>query len=169
MIYFNNHFFDRRPAVKESEAKVDYPSHQMLLYVEKIDGSYGPLRTGSYMSKNYIDDFWDKQKRLKEEGIERLMSGELSPVGYYMLLQGLTESDLARRVGIGAGRVKKHRLAPHFPGVTVALLKRYAEVFGVSLASMASVVVPAGRSAADFRKKNKNSFVVVSEMGEEKP
>ncbi len=169
MIYFYNLIFNRRPVVKESDARVDYPSHQMLLYVEKNDGSFGPLQTGSYMSKNYIDDFWEKQKRLREQGIERLLSGELSPVGYYMLLNAMTESDVARRVGVGAGRVKKHRLLPHFPDVTLSLLRRYAEVFGVALASMVCVVVHGGDGAADLRKKNRNPFVVVSDMKGETP
>jgi len=51
--------------MKEADAKVEYQEHQMLLYVEKSDGSYGPLQTGSYMSKNYIDDFWTSANALK--------------------------------------------------------------------------------------------------------
>jgi hypothetical protein len=153
--------------VKEAEAKVDYPTHQMLLYVEKNDGSFGPLRTGSYMSKNYIDDYWDKRKRLKDQGISLLLSGEISPVGYYMLMGDMTPADVARRVGIGTRRVNKHRLVSHFQGITVSLLTRYADVFGVSIASMAAVTVPAGDNAAELRKKNKNPFVVITDLEEE--
>jgi hypothetical protein len=149
--------------VKESDARVEYPAHQMLLYVEKNDGSYGSLQTGSYMSKNYIDDFFDKQKRIQEQAIERLISGELSPVGYYMLIHGMTMPDVAHRVGIGVGRVKKHRLLPYFPEIRLSLLKRYADVFGVPIASLATVVVHAGEGAADYRKKNQNPFVVISD------
>jgi hypothetical protein len=136
----------------------------MLLYVEKSDGVYGPLQTGSYMSQNYIDDFWDKRKRLREQGIENLLSGDLSPVGYYMLVHGMTPADVARRVGIGVGRVKKHQYLPHFPGIRLSLLQRYAEVFGVSIASMVGVVVHAGKNAPDIRKKNKNPFVIITDM-----
>jgi hypothetical protein len=150
--------------MKEADARVDFPSHQMLLYVEKSDGSYGPLQTGSYMSKNYIDDFWDTRKRLRDEGIAHLLSGELSPIGYYMLIYDMTPADVARRVGIGAWRVKRHRYLRHFPKTRLSLLKRYADVFNVSIASMVSVVVNAGENAADVRKKNKNPFVVITEM-----
>jgi hypothetical protein len=168
MIYFNSLiFFSRSPEVKEADARVDYPSHQMVLYVEKGDGSYGPLQTGSYMAKNYIDDFWDKQNHVRELAIEGLLSGELSPIGYYMALLQMTPANVARRAGTGVGRVKRHRLSRHFAGIGPSLLKRYAAVFNVPLESLASIEVHGGERAAQLRQKNKNPFVMITGAKEE--
>jgi hypothetical protein len=127
-----------KPGMKEADAKVEYQEHQMLLYVEKSDGSYGPLQTGSYMSKNYIDDFWDKRKRLENEAIEKLTNSIISPVGYYMLLLDLTPPDVARRTGISLRNVKKHSLPKNFPKISSACIKRYSEVFGVPVSEFLS-------------------------------
>ena len=51
--------------MKENEALIDYEPHQLVLYVEKADGTFGPLQTGSFISKNYIEDFWDKMEKLR--------------------------------------------------------------------------------------------------------
>ena len=97
--------------MKEKEARVDYREHQLVLYVEKKDGSYGPLRTGSYITKNYIDDYWYKRRNLEKEYLDRVMRGEISPIAYYMVLEELTPSELAARVKLPTRKVKRH-LAP---------------------------------------------------------
>jgi hypothetical protein len=152
--------------MKETDARVDYQSHQMLLYVEKSDGSYGPLQTGSYMSKNYIDDFWEKRKRTEDEAFEKLTNSIISPVGYYMLLLDMTPSDVARRAGISLRKVKKHALPRYFPAIKLSCIKRYAEVFGIPVAALFSLVVPSARRAAVSYKKTRNPFVAIFELSE---
>lgn len=154
--------------MKEADARVDYPAHQMVLYVEKSDGSYGPLQTGSYMSKNYIDDFWDKRKRIEDEGFEKLTNSIISPVGYYMLLLDMTPSDVARRTGISIRNVKKHTLPQHFPKIRLSCIQRYAEVFGVPVAALFSLFVPPSFSKKISYKKTLNPFVVITGINEVK-
>jgi hypothetical protein len=67
--------------VKEDEARIDHGRHELLLYVEKSDGSYGPIQTGAYLATNYMDDFVQKRKNLEDECMEKLRSGEVSAVG----------------------------------------------------------------------------------------
>jgi hypothetical protein len=90
------------------------------------------------MSKNYIDDFWDKRKRLENEAIEKLTNLIISPVGYYMLLLDMTPPDVARRTGISLRNIKKHALPRYFPKISSACIKRYAEVFGVPVSEFLS-------------------------------
>lgn len=153
--------------MKEADAWVDYQSHQMLLYVEKSDGSYGALQTGSFMSKNYIDDFWDKRKRIENEGFEKLTNSIISPVGYYMLLLDMTAADVARRTGISLRNVKKHALPEHFPRVKLSCIQRYAEVFGVPVAALFSLHVPPTASTKVSYKKTRNPFVAIFEINKE--
>jgi hypothetical protein len=154
--------------MKEADARVDYKPHQMLLYVEKSDGSYGALQTGSYMSKNYIDDFWDKRKRIEDEGFEKLTNALISPVGYYMLLLDMTPADVARRTGISLRNVKKHSLPEHFPKAKLSCIRRYAEVFGVPIAALFSLHAQPRASVGVSYKKTRNPFVTLFEINKER-
>lgn len=122
--------------MKEKEAKIDYREHQLVLYVEKKDGSYGPVQTGSYITKHYIDDYWYKRKNLEKEYQEKIRRGEISPIAYYMILEELTPSELASRVGIPTRKVKRHLRPEHFGTITVDQLDRYCAVFNVSYFSL---------------------------------
>ena len=40
--------------MKEKDGIIDCPQQQLILYVEKEDGTYEPLQTGSYLTKNSL-------------------------------------------------------------------------------------------------------------------
>jgi hypothetical protein len=144
--------------MKEKEARVDYREHQLILYVEKKDGSYGPMRTGSYITKNYIDDYWYKRHNLEKEYLAKVIKGEISPIAYYMTIEELTPSELASRVKIPARRVKKHLVPATFGTATVDELKRYCGVFGVPLSSMLLAVVAAKKGVSVTEKQTGNPY-----------
>jgi hypothetical protein len=150
--------------MKEANAKVDYFEHQLLLYVEKEDGSYGPLQTGAYMAKNYLDDFLQKRKNIETECIKKLQDGEISPVVYYMLLYNMTPNDIAKRVGISKSRVLKHQTPKGFAKAKVEEIRKYADVFGVSLSSMFQIVVPKEDKIIINDKKTKNPYFSILEI-----
>ena len=77
-----------------------------VLYVEKEDGSYGPLQTGSFLVGNYLDDYFQKRGRFERQCLERLLSGEYSPVAYYQVLRGEVDAELSSNLVVfgGAGR-----------------------------------------------------------------
>jgi len=150
--------------MKETDGTIDYKAHQMVLYVEKDTGAYEPLQTGSYMSKNYIDDFWEKRRSIEANAAGRLLAGAISPVEYYMLLLDMTPADVARRVGISVRKVNKHRTPSAFSSVSVKLLKRYADVFGVSVASLFSIAPPSSGALKVTYKQTNNPFIVIMEI-----
>jgi hypothetical protein len=127
--------------MKEKEGFVDYPEQQMILYVEKDDGNYGPIQTGSYLSANYMDDYLFKRRNLESELRELLTNGDISPVKYYMVLEDLSISELSARAGIRKSRVKTHLDAKHFGGATVHELSKYAAVFNIPTANLLQTVV----------------------------
>ncbi len=118
--------------MKEKEGFVDCPEQQLILYVEKEDGTYGPMQTGSYLTRNYIDDYFGKRQKLEAELKEKLAHGEISPIGYYMTLEDLTLAELASRVGISQRKARKHVEPDRFGEIPRDLLNRYADVFNVS-------------------------------------
>lgn len=127
--------------MKEKDIYVEYEPQQLIMYVEKDDGSYGALQTGSFPSKEYLDDFWFKKKNLEKELANRLKEGEISPVYYYMLLTEISESELATRVGISNSKVKKHLKPEYFKKIRLDILQRYAEVFDVPVANMLQIIL----------------------------
>ena len=147
--------------MKEKDASVDYKEHQLVLYVEKKDGSYGPVRTGSYITKNYIDDFWLKRKHLEEEFLGKVRRGEISPIAYYMTLEELTPSELAARVGVSARRVKKHLTPRHFGDISLDELRRYCDVFNIPLINMLQAVVTDKKNLNITEEKTDNPFFTI--------
>jgi hypothetical protein len=127
--------------MKENEGFVDYPEQQMILYVEKDDGKYGPMQTGSYLSANYMDDYLYKRRNLEIELRRQLVNGDISPVKYYMILEDLSFSELAARAGIRKSKVRKHLDPKKFGDATAEELGRYAAVFNIPLANLLQIVL----------------------------
>jgi hypothetical protein len=127
--------------MKEKDGYVDYPEQQMILYVEKEDGNYGPMQTGSYISANFIDDYFIKRKNLEAGLREQVTKGIISPVKYYMTLEDLSLSELSARAGIRKSKVQKHLGMTHFADATVDELCRYAAVFNIPAANMLQLIL----------------------------
>ena len=121
--------------MKEDDAKVDHP-HQMLLYVEKADGSYGTVQTGSYMAHNYLDDFQEKQQYFHETNLKAVLSGEASPIAYYLHIQELSIPECADRIGLSKAAVKRHMQPKYFEHITIKQAIAYAELFGIPVARL---------------------------------
>lgn len=119
--------------MKEKEGFVDCPEQQMILYVEKENGQFGPMQTGSYITKNYIDDYFDKRKNLEQSLHEQIKKGEISPVKFFMVWEDLTEKELAARTRIPLRKVRKHLLPHYFNNLSADILQRYSIVFNVSV------------------------------------
>jgi hypothetical protein len=151
--------------MKEKEAFVDDKKHVMTVFVEKDDGSYQAIETGSYMVKNYFDDFQKKMKYFQETAFNKLKNNEISPVGYYMILRDMAAGDVAVRVGISTSKVKKQQKTDHFKNISIDLARRYAEVFGIEIGQFFQF--SSGISAPVNPVKTKNPFITVFEYQRE--
>jgi hypothetical protein len=119
--------------MKEKDGYIDCPEQQVILYVEKEDGKYGPIQTGSYITRNFLDDYELKRKHLEENLRNQIQEKEVSPIYYYMVLEDLTISELAARVKLRKAKVKKHLEYGSFSSIKSEILKQYADVFNVSV------------------------------------
>jgi hypothetical protein len=119
--------------MKEKDGYVDCPEQQVILYVEKEDGRYGPIQTGSYITRNFLDDYELKRKHLEDSLRNKIQNKEISPIYFYMVLEDLTISELSARVGIRKGKVKKHLEYDSFHSINSETLAQYADVFNVSV------------------------------------
>ena len=71
--------------MKEKDAQFK-TERKLVLYVEKNNGAYRPIETGSYMIETHFEDFLKKRQNLKISYTERLKKGEISPIEYYRCL-----------------------------------------------------------------------------------
>jgi len=127
--------------MKEKDGYTNAPEQQVILYVEKDDGNYGPMQTGSYLTGNYLDDYELKRGHLEESLRNRVLNNEISIISYYMVLEDLTVSELASRAGLRSSVVKEHLSPSGFGRARVSALKKYAAVFNISISSLLQVVM----------------------------
>ena len=153
--------------MKEKDLYVDYKPQQHVYYVEKEDQQYGPIISGSYLAKNYLDDYYLKQKNLELALRTKVIEGEISPIEYYMTLQDLSIADLAARVNIRRSRLKKYLKPDFFNRIPLSLLRKFAEVFDIPVANFFQVLITREdeRSTLDINQLNtKNPTFVVTKI-----
>lgn len=130
--------------MKEKDAFVDFPAHETVMFVEKDDGRYDTMQTGSFLAKNYFDDYLDKQRKLLDSLRSRFVAGEISPVAYFMTLRDMAPADVAARVGVRTRTVRKHMLPAHFRNMKLSMAVKYADVFGIPVAQFFKVPSQSG-------------------------
>ncbi len=137
--------------MKEKELLVDSAPHQLVLYAEKDDESYGPVVTGSFMSSKYLDDYFEKINKWERSLRTQWEKGEISPVYYYMILQEYGEKDLAKRAGVSLRRLRKHFKMKYFKKLRLHQLANYAEAFDIPVAFMFSLPLVNKENAHSIR------------------
>lgn len=161
--------------MKEKDAYIDYEPQQLIMYVEKDDGSFGPIQTGSYISKNYLDDFWEKMLRLRNNLLEQLKKNEITPVYFYKLIHDFNDVELARRTGISVFKVKRHQKVNSFKSIRLSDLQKYAYAFDVPVSNLfQAIVVEDNENRAETDKntqaiivkqtRTENPFVVITKI-----
>lgn len=153
--------------MKEKEAQINFDLHPLVLYVEKEDGSYGRTESASYLSSNFLDDYFDKIKKWDKELKEQLEKGEISPVYYYMIMLEFGKGDLASRVGISKRRLRKHCNMGAFERISLKMLKRYADAFDVPVSNMLHFVTIKERDLKKLKisyQKSNNPFISFSKI-----
>jgi hypothetical protein len=122
--------------MKEKDAQVSFDQHQVTLFVEKEDGSYGPLQTGSFVAKNFVPDLIKNIGHFHKKALSQVTDNEISAVAYYMILREMSPADVAARIGTSTGHVKRHMSPRFFKTMTIETAKKYADLFGIPLANL---------------------------------
>jgi len=146
--------------MKEKDAYVDFEPQQLIMYVEKEDGTYGPIQTGSYISKNYLDDFWDKTMKLRKSLLEKLKKNEITSVYFYKLIHDFNDVELSRRTGISLRKVKKHQKIDGFQQARLSDLKKYAYAFDIPVSNLLQAIVVEANEDKPESEKEEQSVIV---------
>ena len=81
-----------------------------------------------------IDSFYVLQAKRFDALSKRLRAREISPIRFFMEYQRMDVKDVAARVRLGVGAVRRHLTPDGFERARVGDLKRYAAVFDLSVA-----------------------------------
>lgn len=137
------------------------------MYVEKNNGAYQPIETGSYMIETHFDDFLKKRNNLKNNYSDKLKKGEISPIEYYRVLINISIGDLASRIGLSSRKVKKHLQPENFKSIKLNILKRYADVFRVPVANLFQLLDQDDSNQKFKQLKSENQFIVITTIRED--
>lgn len=94
-----------------------------------------------------INSFYEQQAERQKFLQEQLLEGTISPIGFFLEYCRMDVKDVAARLRVGKGTVKKHLTPKGFGSVKVETLQKYAKIFNVSVADFFSLIaVPAAAS-----------------------
>ena len=149
---------------KDAQFKSD---RKLVMYVEKTDGAYDSIETGSYMIETHFDDFLEKRNHLRRNYSDKLKKGEISPIEYYRVLINISIGDLASRIGLSSRKVKKHLQSDHFKSIKLNILKRYADVFRIPISNFFQVFDDDDLNPAFKQIKSENPYIVTTTIRED--
>jgi hypothetical protein len=153
--------------MKEKDLFVDFKLQESVYYVEKDDESYGPVVSGSQLSKNYLDDFFEKRSKQEKSLREQLKKGEISPIYYYRIMQEYGEGDLASRAGVSLRKLRKHYKTENFIRLRLNQLKKYAEAFDIPVVKLFSLLLTRQENMEKFTveySETANPYFVVAKI-----
>ncbi len=104
-----------------------------LNYAVDEHGNYVSRKSRGWLPKNEAMTMaWELVFERVEEVRKKVISGELSPLKFYMELHVMDISILSGYTGIAKWKVKRHMEMKHFRRLSPDKMVRYAEVFGIS-------------------------------------
>jgi hypothetical protein len=104
-----------------------------ICYALDENGNYTVVKTTGWQPKtDAMLQAWDVIHEKVEQVRQRVLSGELSPIAYYMEKNLMDVKLLADYAGLPKRKVRKHLKPANFNKLDNKVLERYAELFGIS-------------------------------------
>ena len=111
-----------------------------VCYAVGENGQYKLIPSAGWEPKNIANDqAWEVIHRQVEETLIKVNAGDLSTLAYHMVKNQMNVSLLAKYAAISRWRVQRHLKPAVFQKLDSAILKRYADVFGLSVEQLCAV------------------------------
>jgi len=103
-----------------------------LCYVLDDKGNYVQALSKGWTPKNEAMQFaWDNIYKNARLNREKIISGELSPIAFYMVLNTMDADILASYTGFSRRKVKRHLKMKVFKKLDAGIISVYSELFGI--------------------------------------
>jgi hypothetical protein len=120
--------------VPQDNANVLGDKLRFLKYAVDKDGHYTQVPSTGWEPENIVlSQAWDEINEKAEAVKQRVLAGELSPIAYYMEKKMLNLKMLAEYMGYWQFRVRKHLKPEYFKKLSPQQLKKYADVFQITV------------------------------------
>ena len=120
--------------VPQDDANMLQGKFKEPVYSVDEDGNYTTVPSVGWGPKNAImQQAWDNINEKIEDTRQKVLSGELSPIAYYMEKEIMDAGLLSKYMDLWKWTVKKHLKQKHFVKLSEDLLDKYAEVFSISV------------------------------------
>lgn len=111
-----------------------------LNYAVDKDGHYTSRQSVGWIPKNEaIKLAWDQIYEHAEEVREQVLAGKASPIAFYMELNVMDVSILAKYVELPKRKVRRHLKMKEFNRLSPGLISRYANVLNLTAEELVSV------------------------------
>lgn len=107
------------------------------MYAVDNDGKYTGVNSVGWEAENAATkQAWDEVEQSLEETEAKVKAGELSPVAYFMEKNLMDLPLLAKYAGKWQWQVKKHLKPAGFAKLAPDMMRRYAEIFNISVEAL---------------------------------
>jgi hypothetical protein len=108
-----------------------------VCYAVDENGNYVPVLSAGWEPKNAaMRQAWEVINEQVEEARRMVLIGKYSPIYYYMEKNMMDIRLLAEYMGLPKRKVKRHMKPSVFEKLDEEILKRYAEVFNITLGNL---------------------------------
>ena len=130
----------RKEDVPQDESNLESANFKELCYAVDKDGNYTTTNSTGWDPKtialdNAIQDINERVEVAKQ----KVLNGTTSPIEYYMELHKMDLPILASYAGMWGWRVKRHFKPSVFKNLSDKILKKYAEVFEISVEELKQI------------------------------
>jgi hypothetical protein len=126
--------------VPQDDANMLQGKFKEPVYSLDENGNYTTVPSVGWDPKNAVmQQAWDNINEKVEEVRQKVLAGELSPIAYYMEKKIMDVSLLAKYAGLWKWTVKKHLKQKNFVKLKEDLLKKYADIFDLSVDELKDV------------------------------
>jgi hypothetical protein len=113
---------------------------RVLKYALDKEGNYTKVPTVGWEPENIVlSQAWEAVNENTESIRKKVLAGELSPLAYHMEKQMLNAKMLADYTGYFSFTVKKHLKPKNFKKLSPEQLKKYAEVFQITVEQLTTI------------------------------
>lgn len=107
---------------------------KQLFYAVDDTGNYVPVSSVGWEPENVaMEQAWEEVRAKVEKARQRVLAGELSPIGYYMEKTLMDLPLLASYVRKFQWQVKRHLKPAAFNRLSDRMLQRYAAAFKITV------------------------------------
>lgn len=113
------------------EVKMDF---EILHYSIDNEGHWDSKMVVNWGAKEIVNtQTWTIVQERIREAKEKVLKGEMSPVGFYMVKCIMDKKLCSEFTGFSKCKIRKHMKPKHFKKLTDETLQRYAETFEITL------------------------------------